>query len=321
MNRTWINRSRVSRLAVILLFILMQQALFGCTSNTTGQAQDLIKYSTKTPPPTATQVALATNTAQPTPTPQVYNVAQNDTLTGIAKKFGITMEALALANPQVLPSSLSVGQQLVIPAEGQLARLVVLTPSPNLSVSEPACHAQPDGVLCVAMVKNNSTSAQSDILVRFDFFGPSGDQVSSHDGVLVLNHLPANTSLPAYVFIPGQQRPASVTATVVSGYAKGESDASNTLALNDVIKNIGWDGKFATIQAVLASGKSEISGGVWVAAIAKDANGKLAGFRRWEWTGDVFPAGGLPVELAISAFGPPITAIEVYVEELGTGTP
>ena len=55
-----------------------------------------------TPRPTA---AAATPTAAPTvppaPTPQVYVVAKGDTMSRIAKKFGVTVDQILAANPQI----------------------------------------------------------------------------------------------------------------------------------------------------------------------------------------------------------------------------
>lgn len=55
------------------------------------------------------------------PSPQqdsvIYVVKKGDTLWAIARQFGITVEALQEANPEVTdPKKLRIGQELVIPA-------------------------------------------------------------------------------------------------------------------------------------------------------------------------------------------------------------
>jgi len=45
----------------------------------------------------------------------MYTVVENDTLIAIAVRFGITLDELQVANPDVNPNILSLGTQLVIP--------------------------------------------------------------------------------------------------------------------------------------------------------------------------------------------------------------
>jgi hypothetical protein len=63
---------------------------------------------------------LATPSAEITPVPapsaQVYVIKQKDTLSKVAKQFGITIEELLAANPDIKnPDKISIGQQIVIP--------------------------------------------------------------------------------------------------------------------------------------------------------------------------------------------------------------
>jgi LysM repeat protein len=53
-----------------------------------------------------------------TPGPQVYTVVGGDTLIGISRKFGVTVEAIKAAN-NLKSDRLDIGQQLVIPAPAQ----------------------------------------------------------------------------------------------------------------------------------------------------------------------------------------------------------
>ena len=66
------------------------------------------------PEPTSTPAPAATNT--PASLGQTYVVEAGDIPVSIAAKFGITVEALLAANPDIDPRGLQVGQVLIIPA-------------------------------------------------------------------------------------------------------------------------------------------------------------------------------------------------------------
>ncbi len=78
---------------------------------------------THTPiPPTATPTLSPTATPSPvptaTPTPAfiLYVIQPGDTFSGLAARFGTTVEAIQALNPNVVPTRLRVGQQIRIPA-------------------------------------------------------------------------------------------------------------------------------------------------------------------------------------------------------------
>ena len=52
----------------------------------------------------------------PEPTTTEYTIVAGDRLGKIAKKYGVSLKALEVANPEVVPTKLKVGKKLVIPA-------------------------------------------------------------------------------------------------------------------------------------------------------------------------------------------------------------
>jgi LysM repeat protein len=69
-------------------------------------------------------------TAAPTALPVVYIVQANDNLGTIAALYGVTVEAILQANPEILdPNVLVAGQQIVIPVSATQA--AAITPPPT----------------------------------------------------------------------------------------------------------------------------------------------------------------------------------------------
>lgn len=95
-------------LAAVALFFL--PALFGGGADNPGVGAS--------PSPTA---AIATPSPDPTPipapTPQVYVVKEGDTLSRIAKSFGLTVDELLAANTATIdnPNLIAVGDEIIIP--------------------------------------------------------------------------------------------------------------------------------------------------------------------------------------------------------------
>lgn len=67
------------------------------------------------PTPTQTALVTAAPTPTPAPTPRTYIVQKNDTLNGIAARFGTTAQAIATANGIKVTDTLDIGQVLIIP--------------------------------------------------------------------------------------------------------------------------------------------------------------------------------------------------------------
>jgi LysM repeat protein len=91
---------------------------------------EVLKIPVPTPQPTATSTPIGFELTKtplpPTPSKSIYTVQQDDTLSGIADKLGVSVEAIAQENNITDPSKLQVGQQLVIP----LGPTPTFTPAP-----------------------------------------------------------------------------------------------------------------------------------------------------------------------------------------------
>jgi hypothetical protein len=87
-------------------------------------------------PPVASAVpgasAAVSTTPVPSPSPTIYTVKAGDVLSRIATKFGVTVDQIVKANPQIKnPDKLAVGDQLVIPPSvGPAITDGTITPAP-----------------------------------------------------------------------------------------------------------------------------------------------------------------------------------------------
>ncbi|HEX2993385.1 MAG TPA: LysM peptidoglycan-binding domain-containing protein, partial [Anaerolineales bacterium] len=82
------------------------------------QSLPLTPFATSTRGTMPTPVGLvAAETPLPSPTPFTYTIQKGDTIGSIALKFGVSMEDLQAANPDVSPNTMSIGQTIRIPSD------------------------------------------------------------------------------------------------------------------------------------------------------------------------------------------------------------
>jgi formylglycine-generating enzyme required for sulfatase activity len=91
--------------------------------------------------------ATATSTSVSPPSAQVVHVVQEgDTLSEIAKQYGVTVEALQEVNAISDPKRLQIGQELVIPQGGTITPTMDITPSVQAT---PTVAGAPEGMVFV----------------------------------------------------------------------------------------------------------------------------------------------------------------------------
>lgn len=93
--------------AALALFFLPALLGFGGKDKPSASPSPSVVAVTPSPSPTAI----------PVPTPQVYVIKQGDTLSKVAKKFGVTLDQLLAANKETIkdPDKISVGDEIIIP--------------------------------------------------------------------------------------------------------------------------------------------------------------------------------------------------------------
>lgn len=252
-----------------------------------------------------------TETPLPTPTPHLYQVSSGETMGDIALKFGITINSLIAANPNVQPSAMSVGQNLIIPDRETISNSVP-TPGPlDLDISSPDCYPTlSGGMWCFALVQNGEATPVESVSAQISLSDLNGQNFASEVAFMLLDRLPPGDELPVLAFFAKAPVEVSANANAVLLTAvEVPADDSRYLPalLRNVFTEISWDGISAEVSGeVVAEG---VATQVWVLATAYDAIGNVIGARRWESV-----AGERKFHILVASLGPAIDQIDLIVE-------
>ena len=256
-------------------------------------------------------------TPLPTSTPFTYSVKSGDTISSIALEYGVSIDDLIAANPEVSPSAMSIGTVLKIPSNpDNPAGESTPTPVP-FSVEQIECYPTSNrGMWCFVLVHNDYADFMENVSAQVTLVDSNEAFIASQTAILPLNILPPNTSLPITVYfppdIPVDAKPQVQILTAIrllpndSRYLPASVD--NTLV------QINADGHFATItgEVRLPAGSNDATK-TWVAAVAYDESGRVVGVKRWEG-GGVQPGTSLLFEMSVASLGGRMTRIEFAVE-------
>lgn len=281
---------------------------------------DLRPYSTITPsatiPPAGAVIVPSTPPASPTPFK--YSIQAGDTLSQLAERFHVSLDALLAANPGVNPNALSVGQSLTVPGSPEGASDGVKPTPVSVPVEQVACHPIADGGLwCFALVRDQGANPIENVTARLELIGSDGNVVSDQVAILPLNLLLPGESLPLSAYFP-----PGVPATVkpqVQVLTANEVPSGDQRYLPAQVRNAsvkvaasGLSGQ-VTGQVSLPEGSTSARL-VWVAAVAYDDAGNVIGFRRWEDSGGLTPSAPLSFTFMIASVAGRIDRVEFAVE-------
>ncbi|HET6594959.1 MAG TPA: LysM peptidoglycan-binding domain-containing protein [Anaerolineales bacterium] len=307
------------------IFLLL---LTSCTSprvNSTSLPSTLIPFSTSTRSPispTGTQQTpegvVAAETPQSSPTPFTYTVQQGDTISSIAIHFGVAMDDLMAANPEISPSAMSVGQVINIPSSPENPSGEP-TPTPAaFNIHQIECYPTADqGMWCFALAHNDFTDFMENVSAQVTLVNADNAVLASQTALLPLNILPPNTSLPLTVFfppeIPADAKPQVQVLTAIRLLPDDERYLPATV--NNTLVQINAGGHSARVNGqVRLPAESKPASQVWVTGTAYDDRGRVVGVRRWESDASLSSGGSLPFTFMLSSLGGEIERVEFAVE-------
>lgn len=192
------NKSCLYLFGLCLLFSACASAGPAVPSSTA----QLRPYLSTTPSITATILAVTPQslpTAAASATPWVHEISAEETLGFIAARYGVTLEALMAANPEVDPRFLIIGTTLMIPdPEGGSIQQQAATSTPvAMQTSTPVCYQQPlQRLLCITVVENTTDHAIEGLAGFFILYDEQGDFIQNDIVFAPLNLLLPGGSMP-----------------------------------------------------------------------------------------------------------------------------
>lgn len=243
--------------------------------------------STATLTPLPPDPATATSFPTPTSTPRSHIVQKGEDMYGIAFQYGITLQELQAANPEVDPNFLSVAMVLLIPASAKTEQTPGTLPSPTPAGALPGettCYRTGEGGLwCFTIILNQSDKYIEGVSLEVRL-GSAGVQVATGSAVTALNLIAPGENIPALVFfpppIPDPFEVDVVLETSLSVISLAERYYS--AGIENLNIKIAPDGKSAAIEGEINLNGAGTPKLVAAAAVAYNSIGDIVGVRRWE---------------------------------------
>ncbi len=306
----------------LLLFVLL---LTACAPQTVSQTSvspgTLLPYATRTPSLTPEQpegLVVSFETPLPSPTPFVYEVRAGDTMSGIAFKFGVSLDELLAVNPDISPNSMSIGTKLNIPSSpANPTGASTSTPVPA-SVEQIECYPTADrGMWCFVLVHNDTPDVIENLSAQVTLLDADSQTLASASALSPLNILPPGDSLPLMVFFPpvisADARPQVQLLTGIP--LQSDDERYLPVTLHNTLAQVDGSGRNALVSGTVRLPEDVAPAGlVWVAAVAYDRAGRVVGARRWESPAGITPGGSLQFLFEVSSLEGEIERVEFVVE-------
>lgn len=295
------------------------------TLTATQPGPAITPYVTNTPAgmegPTATLSPTATLPPLPTPTPFVHTIVENDTLSGIAAYYGVTIEAILTSNPGIDPNFLSIGDQLVIPlpvAEVDGEAVTAQAQTLPLETGPVNCYRQrSEGWWCFLEVTNTLEQPAENITALVRLFDAKRKEVASQTAAALLNVLHPGEHLALAAYFPpsvgawseaqGQLLSAAEANEVDTRYLPVTLGEFETTPLTE-------DGLEVNVNGSVQVPADVSVGYLWVLATAYDDTGVVVGVRRWEADPAQVVAGEAFFAFEVSSMGKPIERVDLLAE-------
>lgn len=252
---------------------------------------------------------IPTPTPLPTATPHLYSVAAGETMGSIALDFGLNMDDLIVANPEVSPYAMPVGQALVIPDKVALHPVLPALEPLALELSAPACYATlSNGMWCFISVQNNELVVVESVSAEVRLYNAGGKLLVSETAFPLQDRLLAGDAQALLVYFADVPPNSHAQAKLLTAFESTEAAQRYlSMSLQSVLTQIAWDGSVANVsgQVVFVGDAAQVQ----VVATAYDTAGQIVGVRRWDSV-----AGEKKFNLTVASLGPAIEYVLLSAE-------
>ncbi len=309
----------VRKIACLLLGL--GTLLSSCTQATVHTTSTLMPTGALTPYRTQTATAILSTatikvtipvTPSPTPTPFLHTVTNDDTMLGLAIRYGVKLEDLKAANPGVNPNAMSVGSQLVIPINEVVPDVAPTATAMPMQLRQPRCYESGEGgAWCVAALTNNLEQSVENLSVWIGLYNQKGENFTSQVAYAALDILRPGDTIPlmAYFSAPLPEDFTS-QAELLSAFPVAADDSRYLDAeIRTDRLQINQDGSQAVVngEVILTQG-SQAPSQVWLLAVAYSANGDILGARKWKSMGET------RFKVTVYSLGGEIDRVEVLAQ-------
>jgi len=244
---------------------------------------------------------------------------------GISLRYGVSLEELLAANPEVQPNFLSIGTLLVIPPSAQpnpeadgTSLPPAPTPVPLESRAVTCSSSKEGGVWCFLLVQNSQSYPVEGITAVFRLTSPDSQTTLVQRAALLLDQLPPGAQMPLAAYfpppVPGNFQAAAEIETALPGPDDGRY---LPVRLDQQKILLAESGLSAAVEMEISLAEAGAAARrIWVVAAAYDQQGNVAGLRRWESEKEAVLEGTqrLPIRFNVYSVSNKIAKVELYAE-------
>lgn len=314
-------KHRTRFLLAALAVILSSCSAINTQDSTQAQVAEqptglLTPYHTVTPSPnlpTATFEVTIPVTPTPSPTPVIYTVKGDDTMLGIAIRYGISLQDLQAANPTIDPHFMGEGLKLVIPLKQDTTQESIATSTIlPVTASAPACYRTGDGgAWCIVSIQNEQETRLENLSVWIGLYDDQGMNITGQDTSAPLNILYPGDTMPLMAFFaPPLPDKFQARSRVTGAFEVQPGDSRYIEATSTVDSTEFSSGRMEAVvrgEVTLMESAPKLSQ-LWVLAVAYNAKGEIVGVRKWKSDGET------SFEIPVYSLGGAIDHVETLVE-------